>query len=119
MPINFPNIENHIPYNGTPVTTCPESRMGTKKISPEDLDGKKNEEGRCVEVKNVPKAVNIGRVWNISPHTLANAEAGKTVLGNTTFHSLPWLAENVSSIIKVNRQEFRTSSYKSDEQWSC
>ena len=50
--------------------------MGTKKISPEDLDGK--EEGRC-----------------------AYAEAGKTVLGNTTFHSLPWLAENVSTIIKV------------------
>jgi hypothetical protein len=52
--------------------------MGTKKISPEYLAGKKKEEGRCVY-----------------------AETGKTVLGNTTFHSLPWLAENVSSIIKV------------------
>jgi hypothetical protein len=52
--------------------------MGTTKINPEDLSGKKNEEGACVYV-----------------------EAGKTILGNTTFHSLPWLAENVSTIIKV------------------
>ena len=52
--------------------------MGIKIINPEDLDGKKKEEGKC-----------------------AFAEAGKTVLGNTTFHSLPWLAENVSTIIKV------------------
>ena len=52
--------------------------MGTKTINAEDLDGKKNEEGKC-------------------PY----AEAGKTVLGNTTFHSLPWLAENVPRIIKV------------------
>ena len=53
--------------------------MGTQKINPEDLDGKKKEEGKCLY-----------------------AEAGKTVLGNTTFHSLPWLAENVSTIIKVS-----------------
>jgi hypothetical protein len=56
--------------------------MGTKKISPKDLDDKKKEEVRCVY-----------------------AEASKTVLGNTTFHSLPWLAENVSLVIKVSRQK--------------
>ena len=40
--------------------------MGTKTINAEDLDGKKNEEGKC-------------------------AEAGKTVLGNTSFQARPGL----------------------------
>ena len=32
------------------------------------------------------------------------AEAGRTYLGKTTFHSLPWLTENICVHIKVRRK---------------
>ena len=57
------------------VTGCPTGEMGTKKIYPEDID---EEETKC-------------------PYK----EAGKTILGQTTFHGLPWLTVDISPILKV------------------
>ena len=55
--------------------------MSAKKICPHDDEFKEGNEEKC-------------------PY----AEAGKTYLVKTTFHSLPWLTENICVHIKVRRK---------------
>ena len=52
--------------------------MATKKVFLEDHDEKKDLNDKC-------------------PY----AEAGKTILGDTSFHGLPWITENIPTILKV------------------
>ena len=59
--------------------------MSAKKICPHDDEFKEGNEEKC-------------------PY----AEAGKTYLGKTTFHSLPWLTENMSVNFKVRNKNFKS-----------
>ena len=54
--------------------------MTTKKIFLEDHNAKKESDEKC-------------------PYK----EAGKTILGDTSFHGLPWITENIPVILKVLR----------------
>ena len=56
--------------------------MATKKAFLENHDEKKDSDDKC-------------------PY----AEAGKTILGDTSFHGLPWITENIPVILKVGRIE--------------